>query len=47
MVKPPEHHVHFAVFGFCLSASVVQRVAALGLGVDFDLYCLGGAGDAS
>lgn len=32
--------------GFCLSASVVQRVAALGLEVDFDLYCLGGTGDA-
>lgn len=32
---------------FRLSASVVQRIAALGLGVDFDLYCLGGAGDAS
>ena len=33
--------------GFRLSASVIQRVAALGLDVDFDLYCLGGAGDAS
>jgi hypothetical protein len=33
--------------GFCLSASVIQRVAALGLEVDFDMYCLGGAGDAS
>src|SRR5690349_9733659 len=32
--------------GFCLSASIVQRVAELGLEVDFDLYCLGGAGDA-
>jgi hypothetical protein len=33
--------------GFCLSASIVKRIAALGLEVDFDLYCLGGAGDAS
>jgi hypothetical protein len=32
--------------GFCLSSSVVQRVASFGLEVDFDLYCLGGAGDA-
>jgi hypothetical protein len=32
---------------FSLSASVVERVAALGLELDFDLYCLGGAGDAS
>jgi hypothetical protein len=32
--------------GFCFSASVVQRIATLGLEVDFDLYCLGGPGDA-
>ena len=32
--------------GFRLSAAVVQRVAALGLALDFDVYCLGNAGDA-
>ncbi|MBC8106066.1 MAG: DUF4279 domain-containing protein [Anaerolineae bacterium] len=32
---------------FRLSAEIVRRVAALGLDVVFDLYCLGGAGDAS
>lgn len=26
--------------GFRLSASIIQRIAALGLEVDFDLYCL-------
>ena len=29
--------------GFRLTADVVQRVAALGLDMDFDLYCVGDA----
>jgi hypothetical protein len=33
--------------GFRLAAHVVQRVAALGLEVEFDLYCLGSSGNAS
>jgi hypothetical protein len=37
---------HGANPGFRLTADVVQRVAALGLEVDFDVYCLGGADDA-
>jgi hypothetical protein len=32
---------------FQLTADVIQRVAALGLEVDFDLYFFGGAGDAT
>lgn len=33
--------------GFGLSASDLARIAALGLAMDFDLYCLGGAADAA
>lgn len=32
--------------GFRLTADVLQRIAALGLEVDFDVYCLDGSGDA-
>jgi len=32
---------------FRLTADIVQRIATLGLEVDFDLYCPGGVGDAS
>jgi hypothetical protein len=36
-------YFHEANPGFHLDAALVARVAALGLSLDFDLYCLGGA----
>jgi hypothetical protein len=36
---------HEANRGFHLDAALVARVAALGLSLDFDLYCLGAADD--